>query len=78
VLEFNIAAQYHIDLPIYYKTTDNDSESFFDSSDVPELAHKDKDWIPSDPYAFRIWFEEKAKGKEQFKKNSPLFKSLDR
>jgi hypothetical protein len=62
------AAQYHIDLPIYYKTTDNDNENFFDSSDVPELAHKDKGWIPSDPYAFRIWFEEKAKGKEQLKR----------
>jgi len=62
------AAQYHIDLPIYYKTTDNDNENFFDSSDVPELAHKDKGWIPSDPYAFRIWFEEKAKGNEQLKR----------
>jgi hypothetical protein len=62
------AAQYHLDLPIYYKTTDNDNEYFFDSSDVPELAHKNEGWIPSDPYAFRIWFEEKAKGKEQLKR----------
>lgn len=62
------ATNYHIDLPIYYKTTDNSSESFFDSKDIPELAHKAKDWIESDPYAFKKWFDEKAKDKNQLKR----------
>ena len=62
------ATQYHIDLPIYYKTTDNDNEYFFDSSDAPELAHKVDGWIKSDPYAFRLWFEEKASGNKQLKR----------
>lgn len=62
------AKKYHVDLPIYYKTTDSDNESFFDSSDIPELAHKSKDWIESDPYAFRIWFDKKAKDKNQLKR----------
>ena len=62
------ATQYHIDLPIYYKTTDDNSQDFFDCSDIPELAHKVKGWIQSDPYAFKLWFEEKAKGNEQLKR----------
>ncbi len=62
------AAQYHIDLPIYYKTTDSNNEYFYDSSDIPELAHKSKDWIESDPYAFKLWFLGKASGKDQLKR----------
>lgn len=62
------AKKYHVDLPIYYKTTDNESESFFDSEDIPELAHKSKGWIESDPYAFKKWFDEKAKDKSQLKR----------
>ena len=62
------AKNYHVDLPIYYKTTDNNSESFFDSENIPELAHKAKDWIESDPYAFKKWFDEKAKDKNQLKR----------
>lgn len=62
------AAQYHIDLPIYYKTTDNENEYFYDSSDVPELAHKVEGWIKSDPYAFRLWFDEKSSGNKQLKR----------
>lgn len=62
------AKAYHVDLPIYYKTTDNDDEYFFDSSDVPELAHKSKGWIESDPYAFKLWFEKEASGKSQLKR----------
>ena len=61
------ARDYHVDLPIYYKTTDNDDENFFDSSDIPELAHKAKGWIESDPYAFKLWFEKEASGKSQLK-----------
>ncbi len=62
------ASKYHIDLPIYYKTTDSKNENFFDSEDIPELAHKSKDWIESDPYAFKKWFDEKAKDKSQLKR----------
>lgn len=62
------AKKYHVDLPIYYKTTDNESENFFDSEDIPELAHKSKGWIESDPYAFKKWFDEKAKDKSQLKR----------
>ena len=62
------AKSYHVDLPIYYKTTDSNNEYFYDSVDVPELAHKSKDWIESDPYAFKLWFDEKAKDKNQLKR----------
>lgn len=40
---------HHIDMPIYYK-----------QNDVPELAHKKKGWIDSDPKEFADWFNEKA------------------
>lgn len=62
------AKSYHVDLPIYYKTTDSNNEYFYDSEDVPELAHKSKSWIESDPYAFKLWFDEKAKNKNQLKR----------
>jgi len=62
------AAQYHIDLPIYYKTTDSDNEYFYDSNDIPELAHKSKGWIESDPYAFKLWFLEKVNNNDQLKR----------
>jgi hypothetical protein len=62
------AKSYHVDLPIYYKTTDSNNEYFYDSVDVPELAHKSKGWIESDPYAFKLWFDEKAKDKNQLKR----------
>lgn len=62
------AKKYHIDLPIYYKTTDSNNVFFYDSVDVPELAHKGKGWIESDPYAFKLWFEKEAKDKEQLKR----------
>jgi len=45
---------HHIDLPIYYK-----------DGDVPELAHKGKGWIDSDPKEFIDWFKEQTKGKMQ-------------
>ena len=62
------ARNYHVDLPIYYKTTDTKDEYFFDSEDIPELAHKGKGWIESDPYAFRKWFINEARGKDQLKR----------
>lgn len=62
------AKKYHVDLPIYYKTTDSNNEYFFDSKDIPELAHKSKDWIESDPYAFKLWFDKESKDKNQLKR----------
>lgn len=62
------AGDYHIDLPIYYKTDGNENEFFFDSEDIPELAHRNKGWIQSDPYEFKKWFDEKAKEKPQLKR----------
>lgn len=61
------AKSYHVDLPIYYKTTDS-GENFFDDEDIPELAHKSKNWIESDPYAFKLWFDAEAKDKYQLKR----------
>jgi len=40
---------HHIDLPIYYK-----------NGNIPELAHRSKNWIVSDPKEFYEWFNEKA------------------
>ena len=60
--------QYHIDLPIYYKTENNDNEFAIDKLEIPQLAHKTKGWIPSDPYAFKLWFDKEAKGKTQLKR----------
>lgn len=48
---------HNIDLPIYFKC-----------DDVPELAHKSKGWIDSDPKAFIEWFEGKIKDKEQLRR----------
>ncbi len=42
----------HIDLPIYYK-----------EDDIPELAHKSKRWIDSDPREFYEWFNNQANRK---------------
>lgn len=62
------AKNYHVDLPIYYKTTGSNEGNFFDSKDIPELAHKGKGWIESDPYAFKLWFDKKSKDKNQLKR----------
>lgn len=48
-IRVNYAQGYHIDLPIYYK-------NFYD----PELAHKIKGWILSNPTEFILWFEQKT------------------
>ena len=62
------AKSYHIDLPIYYKSTDSDDENLFPSSDVPKLAHKTKGWIETEPYAFKRWFKKGLSGKSQLKR----------
>ncbi|GAB6393801.1 MAG: hypothetical protein MdMp024_0113 [Bacteroidales bacterium] len=51
---------HHIDLPIYFKIKRDDT--------IPQLAHKSKGWIDSDPKAFFDWFNEKAKDKEQLRR----------
>lgn len=48
---------HHIDLPIYYM-----------NGDIPELAHRSKDWIESDPKAFFEWFNAFAKVKPQLRR----------
>lgn len=40
---------HHIDLPIYYK-----------DGNTPELAHRSKDWLDSNPVEFTDWFHKKA------------------
>lgn len=62
------AKQYHIDLPIYYKTESSNDEFTIDTDEIPQLAHKSKSWIASDPYAFKLWFENEANGKPQLKR----------
>lgn len=62
------AKQYHIDLPIYYKTENSQDEFTIDTDEIPKLAHKSKGWIPSDPYAFKLWFDREANGKPQLKR----------
>lgn len=48
---------HHIDLPIYYK-----------DGETPELAHKSKGWIYSDPKAFSEWFTSRAKSDQQLRR----------
>lgn len=51
---------HHIDLPIYYKINVKDS--------IPELAHKSKEWIDSDPKEFYEWFNNQAKTNQQLRR----------
>ena len=48
---------HNIDLPIYYK-----------KGDIPELAHKTKGWIESDPKEFYEWFNEETKTNRQLRR----------
>lgn len=59
------AAGHHIDLPIY----------FIVSSNIPELAHKEKEWIQSDPKAFYEWFNNEAKYKSKLREIVRFFKA---
>jgi hypothetical protein len=51
---------HHIDLPIYFKIKGDNT--------IPQLAHKSKDWIDSDPKEFFDWFNKQAKDKEQLRR----------
>jgi hypothetical protein len=48
---------HNIDLPIYYK-----------QGDTPELAHRERGWIDSDPKKFTEWFNSKADLNEQLRR----------
>lgn len=48
---------HNIDQPIYYK-----------KGETPELAHKTKGWIASDPLAFTDWFTSLAENEPQLRK----------
>ena len=67
-------SEYHVDLPVYYKVNKSDDEFTLDD-EIPELAHLSKGWIKSDPYAFKKWFDEQAKGKSQLKRIVRYFKA---
>lgn len=60
-------SDYHVDLPIYYKTDNSDDQYTLDD-EIPKLAHLSKGWIESDPYAFTKWFAEQSKNKSQLKR----------
>jgi len=49
---------HHIDMPIYFK----------EEGKTPELAHRAKGWIESDPKAFQDWFEGKVKDNTQLRR----------
>ncbi len=49
---------HHIDLPIYYKLV----------GEKPELAHKSKSWIYSDPKEFKDWLMERINMNEQLRR----------
>lgn len=51
---------HHIDLPIYYKMDEDDS--------IPELAHKSKGWIDSDPKEFFEWFNNRVDANQQLRR----------
>ena len=61
---------FHIDLPIYYA----------DNKECPDLAHKEKGWILSNPVEFIAWFEEIARSgfQKAFLYESTLFDKYDR
>lgn len=49
---------HHIDLPIYYRKNE----------EHPQLAHRSKDWIISNPVEFTEWFNDKAKKDQQLRR----------
>lgn len=52
------AKHYHIDLPIYYRI----------NGFCPQLAHKSKGWINSDPREFIFWFQKHTDSKGQLRR----------
>lgn len=61
---------FHIDLPIYYAG----------NKECPDLAHKVKNWILSNPVEFIAWFEEKARSgfQKSFLYESAMFDKYER
>jgi len=55
---------HHIDLPIYYK-----------GSDIPQLAHKSKGWLDSDPKEFAEWFNDNVKAFPQIRRLTRFLKA---
>jgi hypothetical protein len=51
---------HHIDLPIYFKVKSDKT--------IPELAHKSKGWIDSDPKEFFEWFNNLVDEKQQLRR----------
>lgn len=60
-------SDYHVDLPIYY-VYDRSEDQYTFLEEPPLLAHKSKGWIESDPYKFKLWFDDQAKDKPQLKR----------
>lgn len=50
---------YHIDLPVYYKESENND------TQKPQIAIKNKGWFSSDPKGFKDWFLKKKDEKGQ-------------
>jgi hypothetical protein len=57
---------HHIDQPIYFLEKGTDKH--------PELAHRSKGWIQSDPREFADWFNQKANDDEQLRRLVKYFK----
>jgi hypothetical protein len=51
-VRINYVADYHIDLPVYYKASKDKDEEH------PYLAVKNEDWSESDPREFNRWFKD--------------------
>lgn len=58
---------HHIDQPIYFIEKGNNT--------LPNLAHKEKGWIESDPREFASWFNERANKNEQIRRLVKCLKS---
>ncbi len=58
---------HHIDLPIYFKIKGNDT--------IPQLAHKSKSWIDSDPKEFFDWFNGSVDKEQQLRRIVRYFKA---
>lgn len=56
---------HHIDQPIYFE----------EEGQIPQLAHKAKSWIDSDPREFSEWFQKKANEYSQLKRLVRYFKA---
>jgi len=56
---------HHIDNPIYFEV----------EGGIPQLAHKAKDWIDSDPREFTNWFKNKSNANSQLNRLVRYFKA---